>query len=270
MNTKKRKSSKYIFTLKNVDTDKIDKRYSLKLISNITNINCPLDNITKLSELIDIKTDKEINTFSFLDETKRLYHCNISIIDFNTGKMLDNNSRTKYNCYWCRNYFNFFPIGCPINYESSKITKNYHSEVSKDDYIIKENITKDKLINTKNIPFIFTALQDKKKSNFVIDKKEYYETDGIFCSFNCCKAFIKDNKNDPLYNNSDSLLIKLYNDIFKVKIVNINPAPHWRMLVEYGGHLTINEFRDSFTKITYDCHGVFKPIGKLYESKINF
>jgi hypothetical protein len=56
---------------------------------------------------------------------------------------------------------------------------------------------------------------------------------------------------------------------------NINPAPHWRLLEEYGGHLDINQFRECFNKITYKQHGItmknpYKPIGFLFEEKINF
>ena len=60
------------------------------------------------------------------------------------------------------------------------------------------------------------------------------------------------------------------------KIIKINPAPSWRMLKEYGGQLTIEEFREKFNKCTYDFYGtvniqsLFKPMGMLYEEKINF
>ena len=90
------------------------------------------------------------------------------------------------------------------------MTKSYHSEVNKDNYVISENITKSKckMINdiisvnniknntqipeNKNIPFIFTAVKDKISVQYEIKNNDYYLTDGIFCSFNCIKAFIKD------------------------------------------------------------------------------
>ena len=158
-------------------------------------------------------------------------------------------------------------IGCPIKYISSNAIKSYYSEVSKDNYIIKENITRIKR----------QKYDDNPDTNIQLEKKEFYLTDGIFCSFNCCKAFIKDNKHNTLYNKSDTLLSKLYTDITRVKnSVIINPAPHWRLLSEYGGNMTINQFRENFNKADYEYHGIyrkqdlFKPIGMLFEEKINF
>jgi hypothetical protein len=196
------------------------------------------------------------------------------MIDFNNGKEIESN---KYKCYWCRHSFNSKPIGCPISYISNKITKKYHSEVSKDSYTISENASKFKvkLFNTKK--FIFTALKEQNQNlQLNIEDKCYFVCDGIFCSFNCCKSFIKDNKHNRLYEQSELLLIKLYNDITGSKNIVINPAPSWRLLEEYGGNLNINQFRENFNKITYEHHGIiktdtiFKPIGFLYEEKINF
>ena len=71
------------------------------------------------------------------------------------------------------------------------------------------------------------------------------------------------------------LLIKLYNEIYKTKVINIPSAPHWRTLEHYGGHLNILKFRDGFNKIEYEEHGemkipIFNSIRKLYEAKIKF
>jgi hypothetical protein len=79
-----------------------------------------------------------------------------------------------------------------------------------------------------------------------------------------------------LYESSDVLLSKLYHDMYNVKNIVINPSPHWRLLIEYGGYLTIQQFRDNFNKTTYESHGVirntdiFKPIATLFEEKLNF
>ena len=60
------------------------------------------------------------------------------------------------------------------------------------------------------------------------------------------------------------------------KNIQINSAPHWKLLKEYGGNLSIAQFRDQFNKIQYTYHGVlhnsdiFKPVGTLFEEKINF
>ena len=60
------------------------------------------------------------------------------------------------------------------------------------------------------------------------------------------------------------------------KLPKISPAPHWRMLKEYGGNLDIKKFRDQFNKVDYEEHGVtneipkFKSIGRMYEEKLKF
>jgi hypothetical protein len=271
----KRRSKKYIFTLFNLNTEKIDQKYGITIISNIYNNNNdnPPNNTTKLIELEELD-NSSLEIVSFLDETKRIYKCLVSMIDFSSGKETE---YLKYSCYWCKHPFDFKPIGCPIRFVSNKATKNYYSEVSKDNYIIKENITnnKKKILDTKQ-NFVFIPINNPSQSKINIDVKEYYETDGIFCSFNCCKAFIKDNKHNNLYEHSEFLLSKMYTDIIGTKNVIINPAPSWRLLKEYGGNLNINQFRDQFNKVKYEYHGIihkkdiFKPVGVLFEEKINF
>lgn len=284
---KKRKSSKYIFILKNINTEEVEQKYGITLVSNISHsAEHQPDNTTKLTDLLDSnKINKPQEIVSFLNESKQIYQCNVSMIDFNTGKDI---LSLKYKCFWCRHIFNSYPIGCPINYVSSKSIKNYFSEVSKDMYTIKENITKNKSSfykldsENKYIPFNFTVIKDIQNSVLSINKEEYYNCDGVFCSFNCCKAFIKDNKHNSIYDHSDILLNKLFIDIMKYtnpdlisNSIVITPAPSWRLLEEYGGHLNINEFRENFNKVSYEFRGIikeklFKSIGHIYEEKINF
>jgi hypothetical protein len=299
---KKRKSKKYIFTLHNINTEKIEQKYGITIVSNIANVDeAPPENSTKLTELAELNNE-HVDVISFLDETKRLYQCHISMIDFKSGEDIKN---LKYCCYWCRHKFESASIGCPIKYISKKAVKNYYSEVSKDFYTIKENITRNRslMLHNNKSKFVFCHIvtpvvademnKDLKKQqddvetggdvassssscSININNRDYYSTDGIFCSFNCCKAFIKENKHNKLYENSDILLTKLYQDMYNVKNIVINPSPHWRLLIEYGGYLTIQQFRDNFNKTTYESHGVirntdiFKPIATLYEEKLNF
>jgi hypothetical protein len=277
---KPRKSKKYIFVLNNINVEKIKQKYGITIISNLTNNEQPL-NTTKLSELNDITNSGISNeTISFLDETKRLFQCNISMIDFSTSKDI---KTLKYNCFWDRHSFNTEPIGCPIRYVSNKGVKSYFSEISKDKYLIKENITyhKKKLLNSQQ-NFVFIPIKSNS-SRITIDENEYYETDGIFCSFNCCQAFINENKHNPLYEQSTFLLNKIFNEYIKSmskdkdqKIKKIVPAAHWRLLLQYGGDKTILEFRETFNKNEYILHDTvflrnkFKPVATLFEEKINF
>ena len=75
-----------------------------------------------------------------------------------------------------------------------------------------------------------------------------------------------------MYANSESLLIKMYNDIYKTNILIIEPASNWRLLTDYGGILTIEKFRESFNKIEYEPHGIIhqKFIGRIFEENIKF
>jgi len=275
------KRSKYSFVLKNVDIDIINKKYGIcdKVKSDSCNIlqddekdikksnvrDVTKDDksliesnmITRLADVIDVKD----STISFLDETKYQHTCNVVMINMNTNKELDNK---KYTCYWDHHEFtNSKPIGCPIRYISNQAVKTYFSEISKDNYTIKEYISDSKSEMTDS-------------SVITIKKNKYYETDGVVCSFNCMFAFIDDNVHNPLYNNSKMLANKMYSEIFGVTIFNIRPAPHWRLLDKYGGPLTIDKFREGFNGVEHDYYGYlydvsnFHPIAHIYEQKLKF
>tara|TARA_B100001115_G_scaffold184555_1_gene187551 strand:+ start:1199 stop:1846 length:648 start_codon:yes stop_codon:yes gene_type:complete len=106
--------------------------------------------------------------------------------------------------------------------------------------------------------------------------KKYYTVDGVFCSFNCCLAYINDNKHKSLYDNSTQLLHRMYKDLNEIEI-EINGAPNWRLLDTFGGHLTINEFRKNFKTYSYKDNDNYitsvpnqLPISWLYDENIIF
>ena len=248
------KKNTYIFSLPDVNIEQTDRKYNISMISNISTTDSPSsDKITKISELDINSSNPEI--ISFLDESKKSHQCEISMIDFNSGT---NVSLLRYNCYWDRHPFDTMPLGCPIQYVSSNVTKRYHSEISKDIYTIKENITRKKRLHIKKNRDNISS--DNSILSRTLQHKEYYLTDGIFCSFNCCKAFIEDNKHNRMYDQSINLLVKMYYDMFKniqspQKNMNIVSAPHWRILIPYGGVKTISQFRNSFNKSEYRYFG---------------
>jgi len=259
MSSKSRKKSKYFFQLVGINLTKIHQKYGITLDdTNHQNEKEP-NETTKLSELNTAKGTPDV--ISFLDESKRLHICQVSMIDF-TSRMEVNLLR--YNCFWCRHPFNTKPIGCPTKYVSSQAVKTYHSHISKDWYTIKQDVTKERRKN----------LRDRR---IQMRLGEYYETDGVFCSFNCCQAYINDHTYDRLYDHSSMLLTKMYNSMTGGdKNIKISPAPHWRTLEPYGGQINIIRFRDGFNKVDYECHGITKPLPKfaplatLYEEKIKF
>ena len=94
-----KKINKYIFVLKNIDSEKIERKYDIKTIVNnfSENIKTDIDlNITKISEL---NTDRSSDIVCFLDESKKQHKCNISMIDYNTGLELKSNNSCEKSLY---------------------------------------------------------------------------------------------------------------------------------------------------------------------------
>lgn len=267
-NTIESSQKKYIFTLKGINTEKIDQRFGITLVSNINMVTDePPTNTTKISDLSTNRNTPEI--ISFIDEAKKPHKCSISMIDFETQKKFcADGYNSGYDCFWCRNAIppTVVAIGCPINYVPSQVVKTYYSEISKDTYTIKESIT----------PSRKKKIEESNDSRLVIHEKDYYLTDGIFCSFNCCMAYISENREKSMYSMSEMLLLKMYNNIYPDKVPCIQEAPHWRLLKQCGGHLNIKQFRESFSKIEYQEHGsvnvgpLCKSLGVLYEEKLKF
>lgn len=252
---------KFTFTLRGLDIEKIHKTYDLNISSNITSEKT-IQPVTKISELVTSNEDKSF--YSFLeDKNGGKYH--ITMLDYLKEEYLPPSTDVK--CFWCHSSFDWIPIGCPIKYCSSQLEKSYYSEITKDKYTIKENITSEKRES-------FLELDSKKKDKYKVIEKEYYETDGIFCSFNCCLAFISENKNNSLYKHSHHLLKKIYFDTFGVIPEKILPAPSFRLLKDYGGDLSISDFRKSLNKLEYNEKGImknnlkFKTLGFIYSEKV--
>lgn len=113
--------------------------------------------------------------------------------------------------------------------------------------------------------------------NILHDDKDQktYSTDGIFCSFNCVKAYINDKERlDVTYKNSHILLGNMVCDMNGfISPVTINPAPDRRLLVEYGGYMTEDQYRHCFDRMLYTEKGVIKmyPVTSIFqeEEKIN-
>lgn len=258
------RAKKYIFTLININTDKIDQRYGITLPSNIGDIDPVPDNTTLIDDLGSSHRTPEV--ISFLDESKRLIKCDVSMINLHTGKPMG--SEEQYHCFWCKHPIpiGIRPIGCPLKYVPHQAVKSYHSDISKDKYTIKENIT-------ETMADIIEGGDDKRMS---LIRKGYYSTDGAFCSFNCCMAYIEDNRRNSLYRDSKKLLLKMYNSMNEEEIDGIEEAHHWRKLKVFGGQLSIEQFRSTFGKIEYVDHGYAMnyprcvSIAVLFEEKLKF
>jgi len=81
---------------------------------------------------------------------------------------------------------------------------------------------------------------------------------GNFCSFNCMKSYNLD-LNDTLTYKRDSLINLLYYMTYSDR-KTINPAPHWMTLQEYGGNLTIEQFRETSVMNTKEFLVLHPPL----------
>ena len=168
-----------------------------------------------------------------------------------------------YHCYWCRHPTTTFQIGCPIKYIGKSMVKVF---TSKNDttYIIKQTLP------DKYPEFVPQTDEEDPNTEYNLLKDGYYISDGMFCSFECCKSYIKDNSTDVKYEYSDMLLNKLFKDITG-NTNEIIPAPHWRCLKVYGGWLDIETFRENphYEHITETLKmPTMYPYINLYEYKL--
>jgi hypothetical protein len=82
-------------------------------------------------------------------------------------------------------------------------------------------------------------------------KENKFDSDGVFCSFNCMLAYIHE-RNSFIYKDSGCHINLLYKMLYGVKNSKIIPAPSWKLLKNYGGTLSIEEFRKTFDTISFD------------------
>lgn len=255
------------FTIKNISINEIDIKYNFNSLSQNNNSIREMDQNMNLRTRIadNVKDFQKLSQFCFIDESKKDHVCVVTMKNFLSQKQLP--TTTKINCFWCRHSFSYHPIGCPIEYRNGKIYKKYYSEITKTRYVLQESVTEKQLEIGENL----------EQNNFEIDSlhSNYYLVDGIFCSFNCCFAFILNEKQNPLYKNSVMYLKKIYLDVFQNNDVKLQPAPSWRLLKDYGGELSIEDFRKNFYKVDYselsDYVAPFpecKSVGMLFEKKI--
>ena len=241
---------KHTFMLKNIDIETVHRKYNISTPS--TQIEYDIPSQTTVIEELDMA---KIN-IPFMDNSKK--HCITMIDSISCGTIKAD------TCFWCRHTFSTVPIGCPLQYYSNTCTRQFSSEITKDTYTIQQKMTQvcDMKTDDTNVHYTYN---------------DYYETDGAFCSFNCCLAFIHDQNSNPIYNQSEFLLLKMYMEIFKRPTESILPAPSWRLLQKYGGFMTIDEFRQSFNKYVYIPQEYkitdlprMKPIGYVYEEHYIF
>jgi hypothetical protein len=220
---------KFIFKLPNVNMREIDLQYKFTCSSNLNKTLVPV-HATKIGDL-DVAIER-IDAVQFSDELQTSYNGRLSTIQLNpTSNMV-------LHCFWCRHPIFSKSIGCPLNLQPNTVTKQYTSHINGNDYCIREQLREEA-------------------------PTQVYDVDGSFCSFECCYAFIRDHKTDPMYSQSETLLRKIYYQ--HAQSVDLQCAPHWRLLREYGGNMSIEEFRASVHTITYTLEQVlWNPVYLLF------
>ena len=103
--------------------------------------------------------------------------------------------------------------------------------------------------NFKNKPFFLPIDYD--------DNLKRFKVTGNFCSPNCVKTYAI---NSNIYQNRIYLIGLMYKKLFG-KDYNIKPAPPIQTLKEYGGKLSIEEFRENFDNLKqYSVKNIFSKI----------
>ena len=218
-------------------------------------ISCPLKDLwSKFVDLMPSQSQENVTSLNldsldkeltFIDEARKVHHCFISAIDFNTA--------SDYCCFWDRHPITdpSTAIGLPIKYRPDVISRAYMSEINKEKFMVKESIHE-----AQKIPDDFPIT---KESN------HYYESDGIFCGLPCAFAFYNEHKKNVKYKDTETLLHRLSS-------TPIQPAPHWRTLKVYGGKKDIVQFREDLTRIECIPRGPHKPIfrslGLAFEDRL--
>lgn len=252
--TKKSSEEEFTFTLSNIDVAKIDKNFNMDKMKDFGC--CDKNNIvfeeTTSLEKLGISSLRREPITTTIAKDKRKIHTYITLIDIVSNKQIP--TETNIPCHGCHRKFKSQPIGIPIDFHPSF-------------YQSKNDITKIKRLTTNEKNNI-----DKQSLNIV--ENDYFDTEGIVCSFNCIITCIEDNPS-PIYKKTPSLISLLYKKIFDVyPDQKILKSPSWKMRDEYGGPLSDKEFEQSLQTIqfsdTNQCQKVqrlLNPIGKIFDIK---
>lgn len=232
---------KYVLRLANLNPEKILQRYGLWE---------PDDKYEIIDELYvepttDILQDKSKRNMHFYDSKKISKKMWIHLYDsVKDGPMP---IYTDVPCMWCREQFITCPLGIPVKYVPRDSISREMREMRK----------KCKALNIR-----------------VDDNFEFFETDGIFCSFPCVKSQIREESSNPRYKNAFTNLTLLHYKLFgECKAIPF--APSYKLLKKWGGHLTIDQYRSSFDRVIYEdtinvMPPIMFPIGTLHEEiKVN-
>lgn len=141
-------------------------------------------------------------------------------------------SKNSSYCFWDKHPFDGKGVMCPIFYKPRQIVRQ------KGEYYINQNICRSQVVEEN-----------------VLTLKEEIFYDEMFCSAECCFAWIEDNSMNHKYKNSKYIM---QNEMMKTNPdFTVKAANHWRTLNAFGGFFSIEDFRKH--------QNIFKKIDYFYE-----
>lgn len=165
---KDKKKTAHFFMLENISITDIDEKYKFSIEPNIS-----LQKNTESTSIEEINKNLNQKEYFFPYNDERYAFTCVTMIDCISKKSISDHIK----CFWCRSEFDTRPIGCPLQFIPSQVVKQFHSQITNESYNICQNITQAQ----QSIPL---------NENDYILNKGYYKTEGCFCSFNCCLAYI--------------------------------------------------------------------------------
>jgi hypothetical protein len=239
-------------------------------------------NCTSINKLNFTSLNNE-PTLTYIQKDKfKLYNYNV-MLDTKSHKFI--NCDNNIPCYYCRRKYNFVPLGIPIKYYPSLyILIDNSLQISKYSFNYKENTIrlnkneKDRIVNIlQNNPNIVSEKYEREtkekeqKKEHKIFTKNFFETDGIVCSFNCMISFIEENSYNPIYQNSYNYVYLMYKQIFgEYPHQPIIRAPSWKLRKEYGGTLDDEDYSKFIQSVPIIESKLFKTINTNIKPEIVF
>ncbi len=213
-------SSKFVL---NVDPVKVDREFKMMDKGQSFKTFNPM--VTKLEDL-GLNDEKISETiFSTIGEL----HYVTYYPDYVNSKSYP--KTTAIPCFYCSEPFQNEPIGIPLNFIPSYYKT--HMVSRHDQSIISLNIQ----INSRS------EMKKCEERHDTIVYRDYFQTEGNFCSFPCMLAFLSQHPEDT-NQHMLPLLKKYYTSLYGHQVpYNGDKAPDIRLLKKFGGHLTITEFR---------------------------
>jgi hypothetical protein len=190
------------------------------------------DDDVPISELMHEKSKR---AYYFLDARKIQTKFWMNCISAETGGPMP--VSTTKPCWWCRTTFTTRPIGCPLLYSVAT-------------GIEKERFEKHLTLNNWSNRLRTDEEGEGREGLDHRHQNDFFEVEGVFCSFCCCKSYVLDQRSNPKYKESLALLGQLF-QFYHGVAPDFPRAPSWKLLKEFGGHLTVKEFRATFGKIEY-------------------